>query len=110
MAKISAFNHGQMVKISTMTTAKIQIFDGQNGQPKILPRNIKNKHQFWPWPWTKYKFLMVKMVNRWSNHEVWPQNKNFDHWPWGRFQDVSGHGQIFDHWPWVMVSALPPLN
>ena len=36
MAKISAFNHGQMVKISTMTTAKIQIFYGQNGQPKIL--------------------------------------------------------------------------
>ena len=35
MAKISAFNHGQIVKISTMTTAKIQIFHGQNGQPKI---------------------------------------------------------------------------
>ena len=38
MAKISAFNHGQMVKISTMTTAKILIFHGQNGQPEILPQ------------------------------------------------------------------------
>ena len=35
MAKLSAFNHGQMVKISTTTTAKIQIVHGQNGQPKI---------------------------------------------------------------------------
>ena len=43
MAKISAFNHGQMVKISTMTTAKIQIFHGQNGQPDILPRNLAIK-------------------------------------------------------------------
>ena len=39
----SAFNHGQMVKISTMTTAKIQIFHGQNGQPKILQRNSTTK-------------------------------------------------------------------
>ena len=38
-----SFNHGQMVKISTMTTAKIQIFHGQNGQPKILPRNLTTK-------------------------------------------------------------------
>ena len=168
-----SFNHGQMVKISTMTTAKIQIFHGQNGQPKILPRNLTKKHQFWPWPWTKYKFFMVKTVNRWSNHEVWPQNNHvwlfnglmvkistmttakiqifhgkngqpknfttkfvtkkypfwpwswpkyefpmvkmvnlwfnhkfwpqnnhFDHWPCGRFQAVSGHGQIF--WPLTM--------
>ena len=36
----SAFNHGQMVKISTMTTAKIQIFHGWNGRPKILPQNL----------------------------------------------------------------------
>ena len=43
MAKIIAFDHGQMVKISTMTTAKIQIFHGQNGQPKILPRNLTTK-------------------------------------------------------------------
>ena len=46
MAKISAFNHGQMVKISTMTTAKIQIFHGQNGQPKILPRNLTKNTNF----------------------------------------------------------------
>ena len=32
-----------MVKISTMTTSKIQIFYGQNGQPKILPRNLTTK-------------------------------------------------------------------
>ena len=32
-----------MVKISTMTTAKIQIFHGQNGQSKILPRNLTTK-------------------------------------------------------------------
>ena len=38
-----SFNHGQMVKISTMTTAKIQIFYGQNGQPKILQRNSTTK-------------------------------------------------------------------
>ena len=50
MAKISAFNHGQMVKISTMTTAKIQIFYGENGQPKILPQNLTKKRQFRPWP------------------------------------------------------------
>ena len=46
MAKISAFNHGQMVKISTMTMAKIQIFHGQNGQPKILPRNLTKNTNF----------------------------------------------------------------
>ena len=33
-------NHGQMVKILTMTTAKIHIFHGQNGHPKILPRTL----------------------------------------------------------------------
>ena len=43
---------------------------------------------------------MVKMVNLWFNHEVQPQNNHFDHRPWGRFQDVSGHGQIF--WPLTM--------
>ena len=43
MAKFSK-NHGQMVKISTMTTAKIQIFYGQNGrQPKILQQNLTTK-------------------------------------------------------------------
>ena len=42
----SAFNHGQMVKISTMTTAKIQIFHGQNGQPKTLPRNLAKNTNF----------------------------------------------------------------
>ena len=46
MAKISAFYHGQMVKILTMTTAKIQILHGQNGQPKILPRNLSKKTNF----------------------------------------------------------------
>ena len=39
-----------MVKISTMTTAKIQIFHGQNGQPTVLPRNLTKNHQFLPWP------------------------------------------------------------
>ena len=39
------FKHLTMVKfkISTMTTAKIQIFHGQNGQPKILPRDLTKK-------------------------------------------------------------------
>ena len=36
-------NLGRMVKILAMTTAKIQIFHGQNGQPKILPRNLTVK-------------------------------------------------------------------
>ena len=36
-------NHGQMVKISTMTMAKIQIFHGQNGRSEILPRNLPTK-------------------------------------------------------------------
>ena len=43
MAKISASNHGQIVKISTKTTVKIQIFHGHNGQPKVLPRNLTQK-------------------------------------------------------------------
>ena len=33
--KVYQHNHGQMVKISTMTTAKIQIFHGQNGKNLI---------------------------------------------------------------------------
>ena len=32
-----------MVKISTMTTAKIQNFYGQNGQPKIFQQNSTTK-------------------------------------------------------------------
>ena len=45
MARIkkSLKEYGQMVKISTMTTAKIQIFYGQNGKPTILPRNQTTK-------------------------------------------------------------------
>ena len=69
---------------------------------------------FWPWPWPIYKFPMVKMITLSFNHEFSPQNNHFDHWPRGRFQDASGHGQFFDHWPWlkfqgfmVMVSPFP---
>ena len=32
-----------MAKISAMTTSKIQIFHGQNGQPKILLQNLTTK-------------------------------------------------------------------
>ena len=61
-----------------MAMDEIQISYGQNGKPLIQPRTLTTKF----------------------DHEVWPQNNHFDHWPWGRFQDVSGHGQIF--WPLTM--------
>ena len=35
----------RVIKISTMTTAKIQIFHGQNGQPQNLARNLTTVHK-----------------------------------------------------------------
>ena len=47
-SKAFDYDHSQnfnmaIVKISTKTTAKIQLFHSQNGQFKILPRNLTTK-------------------------------------------------------------------